>query len=95
MISITVQKRAIALAILDVIRSLNDGLGFLRPYALVGQGKSADTNDQVGASPLAHTENDFSRSYSGIFFKTSGKGLITFLLPPSQLRILISRKLPL
>lgn len=44
LINITpVQKRATALVIVDVLRTIDDGLGFLRPHAVTGSKKSSDT----------------------------------------------------
>jgi len=37
-----------AFVILDILRTLDDGLGFLRPCAVVSQGKSSNTQHQVG-----------------------------------------------
>lgn len=46
-----VQKRTIALVILDILRTIDDGLGFLRPHAITGSKKSSETLE-VGSSSV-------------------------------------------
>ena len=43
----TVQRRVIALAIADLLRNLDDHIGFLRPHAFFRQGSSTDFEIQV------------------------------------------------
>lgn len=42
--------------ILDILRTLDDGLGFLRPYAVVAHGKAADIRHQDRVGDLIHLQ---------------------------------------
>lgn len=45
--SITVQKRSIAFVLVDIIRMLEDQLGFIRPMALSRHGPSLESSTEV------------------------------------------------
>jgi hypothetical protein len=54
-----VQRRAIALVIADLLRTLDEQLGFLRPYTVIGCGPSMSTQPQVGFIYLCHRSRFF------------------------------------
>ena len=45
------QKRTTAFVIVEVLRTIDDGLGFLRPHAVTGSKKSSDTLE-VGSGTI-------------------------------------------